>query len=174
MCYFLTLGVPGKSAHFMSSAAPRGFALGLSENKSVLSQLPVDFRTYLLTSGMCSCGLYHRQTKRGTNPSEFLRQKYKQKGWSNARIERAIDQTTKQRQGKGKISFVGLRPDVATIVTDIARQAGRVAVIAHWYGGNTEEETITLSAPRSIADDDLAARSFPFDEDELIWVMGTK
>ena len=99
-------------------------------------------------------------------------QKYKKKGWSNARIERAIDQTVKQRHAKGKSSFVGLRPDVATIVADIARQAGRVAVIAHWYSGNTEEETITLSAHRSIADDDLVAGSFPFDEDELIWVTG--
>jgi hypothetical protein len=120
---------------------------------------------------MCSCGLYHRQTERGKNPSEYLRRKYKKKGWSNARIERAISQSTKHRRAHGRIAFVGLHPDAAAIVADIAHQSGRVAVIAHFYNGDVEQEQINLGKPRSVTSSELLAGSFSFDEDELIWVL---
>jgi len=172
MCYFLTLGVPAKSADIMTSAAPRGFAIGLVQNRSVLAQLPPEFRTYLLTSGMCSCALYRRRSKRTEDPSEFLRRKYRKKGWSDSRIERAVEQASKAK-ARNESPFVGLRADVATIVAEIAHQTGRVAVIVHFYNGDTEDEMLTLSTARSFAAFELLTSSFPFDEDELIWVTGS-
>jgi hypothetical protein len=168
MCYFLTLGVPAKCADVMNSTAPRGFALNLVQNQSVLAQLPPDFRTYHLTSGMCSCDLYRRHSKRAEDPSEFLRRKYRKKGWSDSRIERAVEQSSKH--AKHKKPFVGLRPDAATIVGELARKTGRVAVIAHFYHGDTEQEAIRLGPVRSVTNEELLAARIPFDEDELIWV----
>ena len=173
MCYFLTLGVPAKFAAVMQDAAPRGYALGLVQNRCVLAQLPADFRTFLLTSGMCSCGLYQRKAKRFENPTEYQRRKYREKGWSEARIERAISQAAKHAETAGRNSFVGLHPEAAAIVTDIAERAGRVAVVVHFYNGDLETESFTLRPSRSITGAEFLNSAFPFDEDELIWVTNS-
>lgn len=173
MCYFLTLGVAAKCADVMKNAAPRRYALDLVQNQSVLAQLPSEFQTYVLTSGMCSCGLYNRATKRAADPGEFQRRKYRKKGWSQARIERAITQAAKHAEAAERKSFVGLHPEAAAIVTDIAKRAGRVAVIVHFYNGDLETESFTLRPSRSITGAELLNSSFPFDEDELIWVTNS-
>jgi hypothetical protein len=174
MCFFLTIGVAGDSADSAELAVPRGFALSQVENKSILSKLPKNYRTFVLTSGMCSCDLYRRRTQRSEDPTEFLRRKYRKKGWSEARVDRAIDQASTHAAARGKTQFVGLRPDAAEIVANFAHVAGRVVLIVHFYGGDVEQETISVGDSRSVSSHEFVASPFPFDEDELIWVIDSE
>lgn len=133
MCYFITVGLAEDKAEFLERHVPRGFHIAAIENASVLQQMGQGFRTYLLTSGGCSCDLFTESSRSSEEDKrQRLRHKYERMGWSAARIERALEQRAKSR---GAASSPGLRIDVQRFLGQLAEVAGQVAVVAHWYGG---------------------------------------
>lgn len=156
MCYFITIGLPEDKAQFLEDHIPRGFHIAPIENLSVLEQMGRGFRTYLLMSGGCSCSLFNEprpeakeagQTREHSR-RERLRRKYEKMGWSAAKIDRALTQLPRGREGE---SFTGLRGDVQHFVGELALNVGEVAVVAHWYDGDVQETRLTLKPGRVVS-----------------------
>ncbi|MEX0700549.1 MAG: hypothetical protein WD069_00495 [Planctomycetales bacterium] len=95
-----------------------------------------------------------------------LRKKYEKRGWSEAKIRRAIDQATSKPEPQ---NFVGLRPDVAKMIGRFARTAGPVGVLVHF---DDKDERVEIQRRQRVAADVLECDEVPFDEDVLLWVDG--
>lgn len=147
MCFFLTIGVPGGDVAVLEAAVPRGLAVSLIENQSVLRRLPADYRTYVLISGMCSCGLFMEPARAKKHTAEThaakLRRRYAKLGWSQAKVERAVAQASARPEPEQE--FVGLRPDVRELLADVAEQVGALALVVHWYDGLIDTEKFEIT-----------------------------
>ena len=168
MCYFITIGVPDSAAAALKKSVARGLRLDPGENHSIAQALPTEYRTFELTSGMCSCDLYHSGSVSGfVTSDERLRKKYAKRGWSAAKIERALADGTSQ---PAQPEFVGLRPDVATWLAAAAGNLGPLAVIVHWYRGRTDQERIPLSSETHVSAADLAQGLADISKDTVVWI----
>lgn len=170
MCYFITVGIPNTKSEAVRGEVPRGFGLEPVENKSVLAALPLGYQTFLLVSGGCSCNLYQRAATPALlshNPDR-LRRKYEKKGWSTAKIDRAIKQSL-PAQAKPS-DFIGFRSDVTDILRSVSRNAGDFAILIHWYNGNIDDELISMDTPQRINPNQLG--DVVPEEDRLLWVAG--
>ena len=175
MCYFITVAAVGSTAEALLNVRSRGLDVSPYTNRYLSRQLPEGSRTFALTSGGCSCGLYRGDPPNDEQDQEVLkrlRTKYQKKGWSQAKIERAIgdpEHRLRQRQ-----PFVGLRPDIRSLLADIAEQYGELAIVIHFYSGNVEDEHITLQQGDHISPSDLRDAKRTIGEDTIVWVRRPK
>lgn len=172
MCYFIGLGLPPAASHRLLGEFGRGYMLPPTSNASVRAGLPASFESRLLVSGMCSCDLYRRPGVPPPGPSpEGMRDRYRKRGWSEAKIDRAISRS-RASTGAVRSGFSGLRADVATGILAAARDAGPLALVVHFYSGEVESERFAVApGPRYRGADFLAAAgSLP--ADTLCWVEG--
>lgn len=143
MCYFVTIGVPERHAGRIREAFSRGYQLDETKNASVLAAFPPHCAARLLTSGMCSCDLYARpRSPLSGDREQRLRRKYAKRGWSEAKIERAIAEAGVEEQVA--MSFSGLAPAVVEGLQALCASAGKAAVVVHWYRGDTETARLSL------------------------------
>ena len=170
MCYFLTLALPSSSVSRLRDEFQRGFVVLPTSNPAIRRALPGSFELRLLTSGMCSCDLYREPGSQfPPRPSEDeLRARFEKRGWSRAKIERAVSQSL--ARADGRLSFSGLRADVAARITALAQAEGPLALVVHFYSGAVETEAVPVSpGPRYRGTAFLtAAESLPVDT--LVWV----
>jgi hypothetical protein len=141
MCFFLTIGVPADNASRLEDAIPRGLAVHPVANPSILRMLPAGYRTFVLTSGSCSCDLYRAPTPAigaTEDHAAKLRRKYARRGWSEAKIQRALAQAAVRPEPEEP--FVGLRPDVRQLLARLVEEIGELALVNHWYNGDVETE----------------------------------
>src|SRR5262245_9166657 len=99
MCYFITIAVPAKKVNLVNGIFGQGLNVTPTGNPCVVSALPNDFAAMLVTGGHCSCGLYSAP---GPDRAEDLRRKYAKRGWSGAKIARAVEQATPKMIGLAK------------------------------------------------------------------------
>jgi hypothetical protein len=172
MCYFIGIGLPPPAAGRLLEEFGRGYMLSPTSNASIRAGLPASFHPRLLTSGMCSCDLYHRPGVPSPEPSpERMRDRYRKRGWSEAKIDRAISRSRASPRA-ARSGFSGLRADVAAGILAVARDAGPLALVVHCYSGEVESERFAVTpGPRYRGADFLAAAgSLP--ADTLVWVEG--
>src|SRR5215213_1542275 len=128
MCFFLTVAVPSQHAERIGEAFGRGFQTHPTANASVTAALPAGYAARLVTSGMCSCDLYARpRTADAPDPATHLRRKYEKRGWSEAKIKRALEQAA-DNASKTNRATSGFRSDVLTGFEALCRAAGSVAL----------------------------------------------
>ncbi len=171
MCYFITVAATADKAEALRNVRKGGIEASPYTNRHLSRQLPEGCQTFALTSGGCSCDLYaggsdNDEPDRGDLTR--LRKKYEKKGWPEAKIERAIgnpEHRLRQRQ-----PFVGLRPDVRSLLADIVEQCGELAIVIHFYSGNVEDEHITLQQSDHISPSDLRDATRTIAEDTIVWV----
>lgn len=168
MCHFITIGVPKRRWEAVQELVPRGFQACLTTNPSVLRTLPSDFKTFLLLSGGCSCGLYNQP---GATPSrapdaERLRKKYEKLGWPAGKISRAIEQAESSRADTA--TFRGYRADVCQVIAEFVAIASSVAVLVHFYDGGVEDEPIEIGEPQRT--DIKQLREIEPEADRWLWV----
>ena len=167
MCYFITIGVRESAAARLKKSLA-GLRLNPVENHAIRQALPPEYQSFELTSGMCSCDLYHSGSVSGFRRSaKRLRKQYAKRGWSEAKIERAVAEATSRPT---QPEFVGLRPDVATWLATTAGDLGPLAVIVHWYRGRTDQERVPLSSEAHVAPTDLAKGLAHVPEDTVVWI----
>jgi hypothetical protein len=95
-----------------------------------------------------------------------LRKKYAKRGWSRARIERAIEQS-KQHSTRSE-DFTGLQPDCAQRLTKLCQATGILAFVAHWYNGDVDTEQFEIARPEPWACDEIVGRAASVKEDQLV------
>ncbi len=98
MCHYITAVLPKAAAHADLDAIARGHGRQFEalSNPGIAAQLRPDEAYFLTTTGHCDCGtqlgaLIGRGTRREKDP-EVEAQRLARKGWSKAKIARALDQ----------------------------------------------------------------------------------
>ena len=173
MCFFITIAVPARNADLVPQVFGRDFRTDPTANPAIAAALPTGYALMLLTSGMCSCSLYSVPLSDAQpDPEDHLRRKYAKRGWSDAKIARAVEQA--KQSGTKNLHVRGLRPDVVTRLQELCQTAGKVAVIVHWYGGDIEAEQFVPTRAEPCECAELPARAAQLREDELLVVAARR
>ena len=173
MCHFITLIAATEDVSAVSAVLRRhGRAARPVDNASVRGVLREGERQYLTTSGHCDCGsvLSHRR-----DTPEDLEEKLaseearlQRKGWSNAKIARAIEDRRKAEakpKGGHEIDSFDLW---AAALTDLRSDLGvsRAGLFIRFYSGDISDESFKASR-REVRGEDLRGALATIQEDEV-------
>ncbi|HEV7764362.1 MAG TPA: hypothetical protein VGQ76_05135 [Thermoanaerobaculia bacterium] len=121
-------------------------------NASIAALLPADWETFTLTDGTCSCEMYSDSGAENPRPSiedriatfraKHAKPKFRKQGWSDAKIERAVEQMRQDVTPSWHAEFDGLRIDVRRALAELARMTKSVALLVHPFSGSVDTETI--------------------------------
>lgn len=152
MCYLISVAVVSPAidvrAHF------HGFDLVATDtvNPTVKEALGPDLAVDITEHG-CSCSL--RAHGSGHDEAE-LRRRYAKKGWTAAKIDRAIESVSRSRAHSPRTA----RDRFLEALAAMCRSATSVRLVSHAYTGRFDQETFELSPPRRIALDALSRAGF--------------
>lgn len=168
----MTVAVPSSHVEHINAVFKRGFATCQTENQCLLKALPSGFHARLILLGMCSCGLYIPPPKNEPR-DEIARhlKKYKRQGWSESKIQRAIEQI-KSKEARKPIPMVGIQPDITRRIEELCRLAGSVAVFVRWYDDDIETAKYDPGAPQRCTCAQLSAAAHSFVEGRLLIASG--
>lgn len=158
MCYLISVAVAAPAldipAHF------RGFGLEASGtlNPTVRNAFGSD-AAFDITEHGCSCSL---QTPGSRHDEDELRRRYLKKGWSAAKIDRAIESVSRSRAQAPRAA----RDRFIDALEALCGSGARVRLVSHAYAGRFDRETFELAPPRRVALGVLAHA--PFAEDIVL------
>lgn len=171
MCYFITVAVDEKYVALMKAKLRSSFNLSSTGNHAIVGSLRTGDAAFVLTDGACACGLYGPprvpEDKEEKLRRKYARPKYKKRGWSEDKINRAIADGL--RKPPGELS--GLRADLRWQLCDLAAEAGRVSLVVHFYSGGTETEEIPLKGKKVVRCEELQDDNYSVEEDVLVEII---
>ena len=159
MCHFITGALPRSAVRTALDPILRehGLAFTPLANELVQAQLPADDVYVRATKSWCDCGTPLGAARRGRRAGDpdgahaaRARQELAKKGWSATKIERWLAQ---QERTRARDARVRKDLDAASAVyletwrdglAALARTAGHVGLLLHWYHGAPETERIGL------------------------------
>jgi hypothetical protein len=161
MCYYITIGLPDNSK--LNPNDYLQFLVTPQENTSIRIAFGSEFRFFYISEGYCGCSLYNKPHQ----PEEELklREKYEKKGWSEAKISRAI-------ACKLSNSQAGLRSDLRQQLIKLVSDLKSLLILVHDYVGDVDAETITVHDKKEISVKDLLSNRATIPEDTAIFVTG--
>jgi hypothetical protein len=174
MCYFLTVAVPAKHVDFLERLFQPEFQTLALTNPHAATAFPLDYIPRVITSGICSCDLFASPDRTQTDDfTAQLRLKYQREGWSEAKIQRAIEQAETSRARSPRLER-GLRSDVVDRLRKLTETAGAAGVFSHWYAGDVASETLELQRLPSCGLDDFPQRAAELNEDQILIVKAIR
>lgn len=163
MCHYIAAVMSADGDELAIREVAKSLSLGWKplQNRSVTGQLREGERCYLTTHGCCDCGTHFgidvvSEESVGISAAEKLkriRQKGLKKGWTNAKIDRALDQARLEQerrpsQAHDKSDLDRLRNLVAQVFSE--RMASHIGLFLHYYESTLESEEIVLTKRRWI------------------------
>lgn len=139
MCDFITISLPKATSDTIMETLPKDLICFVTHNKSIATHLSSDYISYgLLANSMCSCGLFHPANPEGEErEKEALIRKYKKKGWSESKIQRAISEHEASISMKNKT--YGFREDLlAWFISAAHSLKGNVSILIHFGDIHTD------------------------------------
>lgn len=101
---------------------------------------------YLLARAPCDCGTFLGSALQGTDDHDAAALRYRRKGWSEARVARALAERDRSRARRRTNEDAAYWIDLLTGVADeLALQ--RLGLV-HWYRGTTEEPANSFAVRR--------------------------
>lgn len=164
MCYFLTLSVKGKSTPPVPGRFRRHIHFREQKNPSIERLNPDDSRSFIVISGGCSCPLFRRLEETRDDESRDI-EKYRKKGWSEAKIQRVL-----AHRKEPKNPFSGIREDAVELIDELVSQFEKVRVSLHFYHGDLESEEFSLADGGILSNEDFRRRASQF-ESETTFVV---
>ena len=155
MCFFITIAVPDQFTDQVRDHLRSGYGVSKADNRSLSGYLPDDHSMFYVTSGMCSCDLFQEPVdiRKSIDKirSQYAKPKYRKRGWTKAKIERAVqDKIKTMKHGPGGLSLA-LRHKLS----DIVRLTNSLFIVVHWYSGAIDEESISIKSESEIHAHDL-------------------
>jgi hypothetical protein len=144
MCYLVTIGTSGSRAAVATLLGP-DLRLGVqpSTNPSLQSLFPPGDQLFQVTSGGCSCDLVIQANELSRDGQrERLRSKYTRKGWSVAKIGRALADWEVAHERRSQLQGAP-RAELCALLRAIASESGSVRVFVHFYSGAFDSEQVT-------------------------------
>ena len=166
MCHFLTIAVPGKIVPEVPQEFRRKIHFTEHANRSVTESTPADWTSFTATSGSCLCDFYKAPNNAPDDTSK-LEMKYRKKGWSEAKIHRALEGHKAQATRPA-----GLQDDILDLVTDLVNKFGEIRLSLHWYSGDVETENFSLKDAGSISLEDFRWDTTAFEDETTIKIKG--
>jgi hypothetical protein len=154
MCHFITATLPEGTdlAALCPVLKEHGGVLNPLENPWVQEQLPSGTLYLNATSGICACGTslgsLRRTADRPAASKKELR-KLRQEGWSEAKIERWVEEKEAAKAQALTTAQAARTADAERWITQLrsilaAGKTDRVGLLLHWYRGSLEDERIHL------------------------------
>jgi len=172
MCWFVTIGVTSAGAAALEELGRARGELGVSKssNPHLARIFGVDDVRFEVTHGGCSCDLYTAPRERDTSEHERARARYRRKGWSEAKIARALEASeTAKSAGVGRTREIGPDHAFRGAISRQVREFGSVRIFAHMYNASQGEEQVACLGRRRITLDAFLESGFP--PDELVEVI---
>jgi hypothetical protein len=171
MCYFITVGLDKNYTSFLHRYMQDEYGFLRSNNPSITDRLNTNSVAFhIVSTGKqpCSCGLFYLK-REDSEPSEAnrLRLKYRKKGWSAEKIERAIS----DKFSTHKRNFEGLKPDLRERLCGVVTEAGRVLLVVHWYSGDVDAEKLPIRSQKIVTCDELLGEDGAVTEDTEIEIV---
>lgn len=176
MCYFITVAIASGLKSRFSAELPGQIRMDRQENRSIIKLLPEGRECCLITTGdidhQCSCRLYvsrDEAEKEKTDPVPIRMNKYRRKGWSESKIERAIASARADAARQEREEFIGIRRDIRQVITRFVAAHTRAHVIVHWYDGSCDDEVVQ-SRTDSVSCKEFDSPRYCVPEDMLVEV----
>ncbi len=167
MCYFLTIGIHRSITPEIKKAFPSDMAVWQCENKNIMAHLPPECHGYAVTTGMCSCDIYHWASNDPEEDIKKLKEKYRKKGWSKNKIDRAVEEATAARKTKSS----GLRADAREAISSVAASFGVVHVFVHFYSGDQTTEEVTINLGPTVKAEEFRSGEYVLAPDTLVKIV---
>jgi hypothetical protein len=132
MCVIVTVGIAGFCGDATAPFHAAGFTTEPAIN-STAEAVPRDALRIGVTAGGCSCSLYCGDTAERPDP-DAERRRYARKGWSQPKIERAVEASRLAHRNKS--SRIELHAQFAAAIETLAKQGARVTLLAHMFSGS--------------------------------------
>lgn len=160
MCHFLELAIHRDQTSAMDVFPARELHISQEGKLELSNHIPNDFVTFTVTSNGCSCDLYtgNRDIIDTEKEQARKRAKYKKKGWSEAKIERALNEEHQQQQSQETF-----RADVKLMLTDLLRRVDSLYILCHWVDAEVKEK-------RQISKASFNERKMPITENEVVLI----
>ncbi len=167
MCWYITMSVPRTHTSLVERIAKNHpeVEVRLSPDTTAAALCPGGNAVYLVTRGGCSCDICLAVSPPDTTDTERHRAKLKNKGWSHAKIERAISEGsfTKGRNASLRAdSFQIVVNAFRALVSDIAATSP-LTLFRHMYRGAIATEQLPTVVASSLPVADFSASHFPPD-----------
>lgn len=160
MCYFVTVGVRPGEIDALKPFRDGGFDVSRARNDSLATAFGSDYAAFHVTIGGCSCDL--------RSSTEDVRAKYRRKGWSPSKVERAL----KNRERAGERAGAAAR--FLEAFRALSNDATDVLVFGHWYSREVDDERVTPRGRVRLSVNDYLAAGDPSRDDELLEIRSRK
>ncbi len=165
MCYYITIAFPTTLASSIQTALPKGLHPLETSNSNITKLLPKDYTCRAITEEMCSCALF-TPSKPGERDKEIatLRRKYKDKGWSESKIQRALA----DHERNMKVRREGFRDDfLSWFIATATNSSSSLFVFVHMYSGAIATEELDIGRAKvNLGEFGIFQKNFP--EDVLV------
>ena len=164
MCYLISVAVTQPGVDVKSHFYAHDLRAAESTNPTVHEAMGT-LGVYDITDHGCSCSLQaYPQGDGDALQEETLRRRYAKKGWSDAKIERAISSSSRAAASSppsARIRFL-------SALKALCESGATVRVLVHDYSGRFDEERFRLGSPLRVSVAVLSQR--PFAHDAVITV----
>jgi hypothetical protein len=170
VCYFVAIGIrrgSGALVEALSQGREASFRVDVCINSSIADLFGPDDSVYFLTRGQCSCDLYVEPGSASDPTEERSRAeaRYRRKGWSQNKIERALQSMHLPSERSGRRTGVG---DLLNSVAHLVEEAGSVRLFAHFFSGAITTEEVKATGRETISLEAFRTRAGSFASDILL------
>jgi hypothetical protein len=156
LCYFVTVGAREAGVSILDAEKRRreGLDVAPALNPHVVALFPPADKLFLITHGGCSCELYAARGARGSDKEtiEKERARYRKKGWSEAKIRRALETKLAARAPVPRSQREDTPMEkLSDLLTRLAAVPGGVRIFVHAYSGSVDEEIVTGRRGKSLS-----------------------
>ena len=175
MCVLITVGVSGLRGDVTAPFRAFGFTTQPAVNPSSAAMPKTAVRIDVL-AGWCSCPLYQGDTPKPHDAEAErlkLERKYARKGWSQAKIDRALAARTQppQSDSGGRRDLSANPPaQFAAAIERLSKQGARVTLLAHSFKGSFAEP-FEIQGTTELPLDHFLKSGHHFPEDMLVTLV---
>lgn len=167
MCWYITMSVPRAHASLVERIAKAHPEVDVrpSPDTTAAARCPSGSAVYLITRGGCSCDLCTDASRSGSNDTQRQRAKLENKGWSHAKIERAIAEGSFAKGRHASLradAFQRVFGSFQSLVSDIAVTSS-VTLFRHMYHGAIATEQLPAVPESALSAAELSLAHFPPD-----------
>jgi hypothetical protein len=145
VCYFIAVGVRDEGARALELERQKrdGFGVVPAANAYIAALFPKEDRLFWITHGGCSCDLVKSRSSVSESGREKERAQYRRKGWSGAKIDRALQakHASKTQVPRGQRDDTPMER-LDDLLVRLSRTHGGVRVFVHMFEGSVDEEKV--------------------------------
>ncbi len=186
MCHYITGIISGETtiAEINSIGKEFGLEFEACPNEFVQKQLKYGESYILKHSKYCDCGtplgmLNQKNAKQAEGVKDSEIEKLKQKGWSEAKIQRFLNDKNKRVEQKAK----KLEPRKSSAESGVQEWVGfckklfettsikTFGILLHWYSGLVESERIKLNGRHLIDKSNLTTKNLLEIEEDTLYII---